>query len=90
MYHEVSRPYAFLWRMRQAVKHGGLGPSSSTPTARRPVHGIPPALLKCEFAALGLKPVQVQGRLAGGDVYLMAFGLAAPRPLPQQIEPCKA
>ena len=88
MYHEVQSPYAFLWHMREGVKQGGL---VVVVDANRPVkqHGMPPEQLKCEFAALGLKPVKFS-MLAGGDVYLMAFGLAAPRPLPQQIEPCKA
>jgi len=88
MYHEVQSPYAFLWHMREGVKQGGL---VVVVDANRPVkqHGMPPEQLKCEFAALGLKPVKFS-MLAGGDVYLMAFGLAAPRPLPEQIEPCKA
>jgi hypothetical protein len=52
-------------------------------------HGMPPAELKCEFKALGLEPVKFSV-LSGGDVYLMAFRLAAPRPAPDKIRPCKA
>src|SRR5438270_12496921 len=57
MYHEVANPYAFLWHMREGVKPDGL---VVVVDSRRPIkqHGIPPAQLKCEFAALGLEPVK--------------------------------
>jgi SAM-dependent methyltransferase len=88
MYHEVQSPYAFLWHMRESVKPGGLVivVDSDRPIKR---HGIPPAQLKCEFAALGMAPVKSRV-LPGGDDYLMAFRLAAPRPAPEKIAPCKA
>lgn len=87
MYHEVASPYAFLWHMREGVKPAGL---VVVVDANRPVrqHGMPPEQLKCEFAALGLQPVKFSV-LAGGEVYLMAFRVAAPRPAPQNIQPCK-
>ena len=87
MYHEVQSPYAFLWHMREGVKPGGL---IVVVDANRPVkqHGMPPEQLKCEFAALGLQPVKFS-MLTGGDVYLMSFRLAAPRPVPASIQPCK-
>jgi ubiquinone/menaquinone biosynthesis C-methylase UbiE len=86
MYHEVQSPYAFLWHMREGVKPGGLVivVDSNRPTDR---HGIPPAQLKCEFAALGMQPVRFSV-LTGGDAYLMAFRIAAPRPEPGKIRPC--
>ena len=86
MYHEVQSPYAFLWHMREGVKPGGLVivVDSNRPTER---HGIPPAQLKCEFAALGMQPVRFSV-LTGGDAYLMAFRIAAPRPEPGKIRPC--
>jgi predicted methyltransferase len=88
MYHEVASPYAFLWHMREGVKPDGL---VIVVDADRPVkqHGMPPSQLKCEFASLGLRPVKFTV-LTGGDVYLMAFRLAAPRPAPAQIQPCSA
>jgi SAM-dependent methyltransferase len=88
MYHEVQSPYAFLWHMREGVKPDGLVivVDSDRPIKR---HGIPPAQLKCEFAALGMAPVKSRV-LPGGDDYLMAFRLAAPRPAPEKIAPCKA
>lgn len=88
MYHEVASPYAFLWHMREGVKPDGL---VIVVDSNRPVkqHGIPPAQLKCEFAALGLQPVKFT-MLSGGDVYFMSFRIAGPRPAPRQIQPCKA
>jgi predicted methyltransferase len=87
MYHEVASPYAFLWHMREGVKPDGL---VVVVDANRPImqHGTPPAQLKCEFAAVGLQPVKFKF-LEGGEVYFMAFKLAAPRPAPDQIRPCK-
>ena len=86
MYHEVANPYAFLWHMREGVKPDGL---VVVVDSRRPIkqHGIPPTQLKCEFAALGLQPVKYSA-IPGGDVFLMSFRLAAPRPAPEQIKPC--
>lgn len=88
MYHEVASPYAFLWHLRESVKPGGL---VVVVDSNRPVrqHGMPPPELRCEFAALGLKPVKAQV-LSGGDVYLMAFRVAAARPAPGKIQACPA
>ena len=87
MYHEVQSPYAFLWHLRDAVKPGGL---VIVVDADRPVkrHGIPPAELKCEFAALGMAPSKFE-MLPGGEVYFTAFKVVAPKPAPNQIVPCK-
>ena len=54
MYHEVSEPYAFLWRLRPALRAGGqvIVVDVDRPTDQ---HGIPPALLFCEFQALGFR-----------------------------------
>jgi ubiquinone/menaquinone biosynthesis C-methylase UbiE len=86
MYHEVQSPYAFLWHMREGVKPGGL---VVVVDANRPVrqHGMPPASLKCEFAALGMQPVKA-AVLASREDYLMAFKVTAPRPEPEKIKPC--
>jgi ubiquinone/menaquinone biosynthesis C-methylase UbiE len=88
MYHEVQSPYAFLWHLREGVKPDGLVVvvESDRPIKR---HGIAPAQLKCEFAALGMQPVKFT-MLTGGEDYFMAFRLAAPRPAPDKIEPCTA
>jgi ubiquinone/menaquinone biosynthesis C-methylase UbiE len=88
MYHEVAQPYAFLWHMREGVKPTGL---VIVVDSTRPVkqHGMPPAELKCEFAALGMQPVSFN-MLTGGESYLMAFRLAGERPAPDKIKACKA
>ena len=71
----------------RAVKTGG---EVVVVDSDRPVknHGIRPAQLQCEFAALGLQPVKFK-RLEGGDVYFVAFRLATPRPAPEAIKPCR-
>jgi protein-L-isoaspartate O-methyltransferase len=86
MYHEVASPYAFLWHLREGVKPDGL---VIVVDSDRPVrqHGIPPAQVKGELGALGLQPVKFSV-LSGGDVYFMAFRIAAPRPAPDKIKPC--
>lgn len=86
MYHEVQSPYAFLWHVREAVKPDGefIVVDSDRPTER---HGIPPAQLKCEFAAVGMKVVRYT-RLRDPQVYLMAFTAVGPRPAPEAIRPC--
>ncbi len=88
MYHEVESPYAFMWNLREGLKPDGevVVVDSDRPTKR---HGIPPSLLQCEFAAIGLKPAKA-AVLRGGEAYLMSFRIASPRPEPGQIKPCKA
>ena len=88
MYHEVESPYAFLWHMRDGLKPDGqvIVVDADRPTKR---HGTPPKLLQCEFAALGLKLVTYE-RIEEDEAYFAAFRIAAPRPAPEQIKPCKA
>jgi SAM-dependent methyltransferase len=87
MYHEVQSPYAFLWNMRQGLKPSGevVVVDSDRPTKR---HGISPPLLACEFEALGMRQVRLT-ELTGGEAYLAAFRIAAPRPRPSEIKACK-
>ena len=86
MYHEVTAPYAFLWHLRDGLAENG---EIVVVDADRPArqHGMPPAALACEFAALGLKPVR-HTVLAGGEAYMTSFRIAAPRPAPAAIKPC--
>jgi ubiquinone/menaquinone biosynthesis C-methylase UbiE len=86
MYHEVQSPYAFLWHMRDGVRPGGL---VVLVDSDRPVkqHGIPPAQVKCEFAALGMVPVNYRN-LPSGDGYFMEFRLGGARPEPDRIKAC--
>ncbi len=87
MYHEVSEPYAFLWRLRPSLKADGqvIVVDVDRPTGE---HGIPPALLFCEFEAVGFKLATFIRRpeLAG---YYARFEPVGPRPDPQDIVPCK-
>ena len=86
MYHEVQSPYAFLWHLREGLKPKGLVVvvESDRPVRR---HGMPPAALRCEFAALGMEPVKA-AVLASREDYLMAFRLSGPRPAPEKIKAC--
>lgn len=87
MYHEVTSPYAFLWRLSAGLKNGGevIVVDADRPTRR---HGIPPALLKCEFAAVGLTQLRT-ALIPGTDAYFAAFALRGPRPEPQTIRACR-
>jgi SAM-dependent methyltransferase len=86
MYHEVESPYAFLWHTREALKPGGriIVVGADRPPHR---HGMPPKLLRCEFAAVGLELRQLQG--IGGLNYFASFEAVGPRPRPSEIETCR-
>ena len=86
MYHEVASPYAFLWHVREALKPGGriIVVEPDRPPRR---HGMPPALVRCEFAAVGLEMRQFQ-RIEN-DTYFAAFEAVGERPRPSEIKPCK-
>jgi len=87
MYHEVGEPYAFLWRLRPSLRRGGrvVVVDVDRPTDK---HGIPPALLFCEFEAVGfrltsfVRKPEVQG-------YFAQFEAAGPAPAPAAIRPCR-
>ncbi len=87
MYHEIEQPYEFLWRMRPSLKADGL---VVVVDANRPTqnHGTPPALLKCEFAAVGYAQVFTDDMPSAGG-YLAAFRPMGARPAPAAIKPCK-
>lgn len=88
MYHEIESPYALLWRLAAALKPGGrVGVIDlDRPTPR---HGTPPALLKCEFEAVGYRQVS-QATMDGGVGYLAVFEAPRERPKPADIKPCRA
>jgi hypothetical protein len=85
-FHEVESPYAFLWHLRDGLKPDGevIVVDSDRPTKR---HGIPPALLRCEFGAVGMEPVRFS-TLPGSEAYFAAFRATRPRPEPGQIKVC--
>jgi ubiquinone/menaquinone biosynthesis C-methylase UbiE len=86
MYHEVSEPYAFLWRLWPALADGGevIVVDTDRPTDQ---HGIPPLLLSCEFKAVGFRLVEF---LEKPDIrgYFARFERAEIRPDPVDIKPC--
>lgn len=88
MYHEVAEPYAFLWRLRPALRAGGSVIVVDVDRATDQ-HGIPPALLFCEFSAVGfrLKEFVRKPEVTG---YYAKFEAVGPRPAPAAIRPCKA
>lgn len=87
MYHEISEPYAFLWRMWPALRDGGhvIVVDVDRPADK---HGIDPLLLACEFKQVGFELVAFRDapELAG---YYAQFERAAKRPEPEQIKPCR-
>ena len=87
MYHEVERPYEFLWHLRQGLKPSGV---VVVVDADRSIkrHGTPPMLLDCEFSSVGLERVR-EAPLEGSDAYMALFRAARPLPQPSDIEPCK-
>ena len=87
VYHEVASPYAFLWHLREGLKPEGqvVVVESNRPVKR---HGMPPAILRCEFAAVGLDMIRIVP-LAAGETYLALFKATRPRPAPNTIKACK-
>ncbi|MBW6523075.1 class I SAM-dependent methyltransferase [Sphingomonas sp. RHCKR47] len=87
MYHEIAQPYEFLWRMRPSLRPGGLvvvvDANRTTPN-----HGTPPALLRCEFEAVGYRQVSFDDMPSAGG-YLATFEAVGARPEPAAIKPCR-
>jgi ubiquinone/menaquinone biosynthesis C-methylase UbiE len=87
MYHEVTEPYAFLWRLRPALREDGrvIVVEVDRPTDE---HGIPPALLFCEFASVGFRLTEFarKPQLQG---YFAQFEASGDRPAPEAIKPCR-
>ena len=87
MYHEVTEPYAFIWRLRSALKAGGqvIVVDRDRATKR---HGIPPKLLFCEFDAVGYRLVEFAERPEVG-AYFARFERKGKTPAPAEIKTCK-
>ena len=88
MYHEVAHPYAFLYNLTGALRPGApVGVEElNRPTA---AHGTPPALLRCEFAAVGYR-LRSLATMSGGLGYFAVFSSPAQPPAPQRIRACRA
>jgi len=87
MYHEIEQPYEFLWRLRPSLRPGGLVVVVDADRATRN-HGTPPALLKCEFAAVGYAQVATADMPSAGG-YFATFRAAGVRPDPKAIRACR-
>ena len=87
MYHEIENPYEFLYRLRLALAPGArVGIiDNDKPTDR---HGTPPALLRCELAAVGYREVELR-TLEPADGYLAIFTPPEALPAVTEIRPCR-
>ncbi|HMN55251.1 MAG TPA: class I SAM-dependent methyltransferase [Sphingopyxis sp.] len=65
MYHEIGEPYAFLWRLRPALRQDGqvIVVDGDRPIAQ---HGTPFRLLVCEFEAVGVKLLSYDDKAHAG------------------------
>jgi len=88
MYHEVTEPYALLWRLEPALAKGGqvIVVDRDRPTNE---HGIPPKLLFCEFEAAGFRLKGFTERLDVGG-YFARFEATGKRPAPEEIIACRS
>lgn len=88
MYHEVTEPYAFLWRLWPALNAEGqiIVVESDSPVGR---HGMPHTLLFCEFEAIGYVLVEYTER---PDIkgYFARFARGKARTEPEAIQTCNA
>lgn len=87
MYHEVVNPFEFLYHL-----HSSLAPGARVAIIdvdkRTQDHGTPPALLRCELAAVGYRQVDFTV-LAPADGYLAVFAPPTVLPPVGSIRPCK-
>jgi SAM-dependent methyltransferase len=87
MYHEIENPYEFLYRL-----YPSLAPEARVaiidmdrPTKQ---HGTPPALLRCELAAVGYRQLDLVS-LAPADGYLAVFARPDALPPARAIRACR-
>lgn len=87
VYRELTEPYAFLWRLRPALRKGGkvIVVDVDRPADKQ---GISPKLLFCEFDHVGFRLVEFvrKPELAG---YYAQFEAVGDRPEPSEMEPCR-
>jgi predicted methyltransferase len=86
MYHEIEQPYAFMWRLREALKPNGVVAISERDRPTQD-HGTPPRLLTCEIEAVGYKRRELRG--FGPIGYVAVFAAEGTRPAPSEVTPCR-
>lgn len=91
MYHEIEQPFGLLYNLAPALREGGRVAvvDLNRPTPR---HGTPPALLRCEFAAVGYRQVAFHDLGPAGG-YLAVFeppAAGARRTAPDSVRACAA
>jgi SAM-dependent methyltransferase len=87
MYHEIENPFEFLYHLRPALAPGArVGIVDAE--RRTEEHGTPPALLRCELAAVGYRQVDFMS-LAPGEGYLAVFVPPDRLPPVEAIKPCR-
>lgn len=86
MYHEIENPYEFVYRLRAALADDAR---LAVIDVDRPTqdHGTPPALLRCELAAVGYRQIDFVP-LAPADGYLAVFVPPQTLPPADAIAPC--
>jgi SAM-dependent methyltransferase len=95
MYHEIDQPFALLWNLATAMRPGGR---LVILDLERPTfgHGTPPALLRCELAAVGYRQLSFTNTAPTEYVAIFAAPDSASRPTPAAITaalrstPCRA
>lgn len=88
VYHEIANPYELFYRLHPALAAGARVAvvDLDKPTAH---HGTPPALLRCELAAVGYRQLEVLS-LRPANGYLAVFAPPAVLPTVASITPCRA
>ncbi len=86
MFHEVTEPYAMLWRLRPALNKGGqvIVVDRDLPGSQ---HGLDPKILFCEFEATGYRLLEFAEQPTVGG-YFARFEATGVRPRPEAIKVC--
>lgn len=90
MYHEIEQPYGLLYNLASSLAPGARVAivDNNRPTGS---HGTPPALLRCELAAVGYRQLEMHDLgEAGGYLAVFEPPPAGQLPLPGQIQACAA